>query len=508
MQTSKHLFTIIGIAILACFLIYYPVFFADYAFTDEAHQLWFNNDGSNFIMFLNQGRLITGWLIDGAFGNMDSVSDIKWLRIFSFSSMVVFMVLYGVLSKKLFDDLKIDGKVWALSVVFIPCSLSAAIYVGWASCAEIFLATLAAFLSGYLLFRKVNSKETYLKVSTLTLAVSLFFAMCSLFTYQTAFGFFLLPFFLYFIKNKSAKIDRTIIIGVGFYIACYVVYYFLFRYSLKVYNVQPSTRATINIDPLGKLSFFFSYPLAQAFSFNFLYNARSILSQIFYPLVILFWMISLFIRIGKKNVGKIIGHILICFALLILTYLPLMISIENFASYRTMFALNFLVFVMVCDFVISFLRTNRLRNIVAALAGLIFCAVAFYNYHINFSKPLENEYAALRSYFMNNYEERTEAIFFVRPPMNLFKSAFGVNYYTDEFGYPSTEKDWTPEPLLKQLVFEKTKSREEAKQVLLDVSSATQSPAFSVTDTAAKVLIIDMQAVFNAYWKQRDKSKN
>ena len=105
MDSSKHLFSIIGIAILAGFLIYYPVFFADYAFTDEAHQLWFNNDGSNFIMFLNQGRLITGWLIDGAFGNMESVSDIKWLRIFSFSTMIVFIVLYGVLSKKLFDDL-------------------------------------------------------------------------------------------------------------------------------------------------------------------------------------------------------------------------------------------------------------------------------------------------------------------------------------------------------------------------------------------------------------------
>ncbi|QNA43720.1 glucosyltransferase domain-containing protein [Lacibacter sediminis] len=508
MQTSKHLSTIIGIAILASFLIYYPVFFAEYAFTDEAHQLWYNNDGSNFIMFLNQGRLITGWLIDGAFGNMDSIGDIKWLRIFSFATMIMFILLYGVLSRKLFDDLKIDGKVWALSVVFIPCSLSAAIYVGWASCAEIFLATLAAFLSGYFLFKKVHSNETYLKVSTLTLVVSLFFAMCSLFTYQTAFGFFLLPFFLYFIKNKTAKIDRTIVIGVGFYLTCYVVYYFLFKYSLKVYNVPPSTRATINIDPLGKLSFFFSYPLAQAFSFNFLYNARSVLSQIFYPLVILFWVISLFVQIGKKNVGKITGHILICFALLILAYLPLMISVESFASYRTMFALNFLVFVMVCDFVLMFLTSSRMRNAVAGLAGLVFCAVAVYNYHINFSKPLEKEYAALRSYFMNNYEEGTEAIFFVRPPVNLFKPAFGVNYYTDEFGYPSTEKDWTPKPLLKQLVLEKTKSREKAKQVLFDVSSSTESPVFSSTDTTAKVLIIDMQTIFNAAVKPAGKSEN
>jgi hypothetical protein len=407
-----------------------------------------------------------------------------------------------------FSVLNIDAKVWALSVIFIPCSLSAAIYVGWASCAEIFLATLAAFLSGYTLFMKVNSKEVYLKISSLTLVVSLFFAMCSLFTYQTAFGFFLLPFFLYFIKNRSAKIDRTIIIGVGFYLVCYVIYYFLFKYSLKAYNVPPSTRATIHIDPLGKLSFFFSYPLAQAFSFNFLYNARSILSQMFYPLVILFWVISLFLQIGKKKIGTIIGHVLICFVLLILAYLPLMISVENFASYRTMFALNFLVFVMVCEFVISFLKTQRIKNIIAAVAAIGFCAVAFYNYHINFSKPLEKEYAALRSYFMKNYQGRKETIFFLRPPVNLFKPAFGVNYYTDEFGYPSTEKDWTPEPLLKQLVLEKTKSREKAKQMLLHVSSSTESPAFSATDTTANVLLINMQAVFNAEVGSGGKSKN
>ena len=504
MIIQKHLFQVIVFAILASFLVYYPVFTADYAFTDEAHQLWNNNDRSNFLIFLKSGRMVTGWLMDGTFSKMDSVSDIKWLRIFSFSTMILFVVVYASLSRKLFTALNIDVRVWMLSVIFIPCSLSAAIYVGWASCAEIFLASLAAFLSGHTLFMKVNSKESYLKIPTITLVVSLFFAMCSLFTYQTAFGFFLFPFFLYFIKNRTAKIDRTIVIGVGFYLVGYVLYYFLFKYSLKVYNVPPSTRATIHIDPLGKLSFFFSYPLAQAFSFNFLYNSRSILSQMFYPLVILCWVISLFLHIGKKKIGTIMGHMLICFALLMFAYLPLMISVENFASYRTMFALNFLVFVMICEFSISFLKTQLLRNMVAVVAAAGFCAVAFYNYHINFSKPLEKEYAALRSYFLQNYRQGTEAIIFVRPPVNLFKPVFGVNYYTDEFGYPSTEKDWTGEPLIKQLVSEKTNSREKAKELLFQSFSTDDQVSFKATDTSVKVLIINMHVVFNTSLKKEN----
>ncbi|MEJ8816459.1 glucosyltransferase domain-containing protein [Lacibacter sp. H407] len=498
---SKQPALIIGIAVLASLLIYYPVFFADYAFTDEAHQLWNNQDGSNFTMFLNQGRIITGWLIDGAFGNMDSVADIKWLRIFSFATMLVFIVVYGLLSKKLFDALKLDRKLWALSVVFIPCSLSTAIYIGWASCAEIFTGTLAAFLSGYVLFSKVNSSEQYIQIPTLTLIVSLFFALCSLFTYQTTFGFFLLPFFLYFITNKPAKLDRTILIGLGFYLACYVVYYFLFKYSLKVYQVPASDRATINIDPLGKLSFFLSYPLAQAFSFNFLYNARSILSQVFYPLVILLWVLSTVVQIGKKNIGRIVTYIIICFTFFILSYLPLMISIENFASYRTMFALNFLAFVMICETGLAFLKKASLQKGITIFVGVVLFVVAFYNYQFQFTKPLQKEYTALRNHFLDHYTDSTTTVIFYRPPVSLFRSAFGVHYYTDEFGYPSTEKDWTIEPLVRQFVLEKRSDRAKAKQLNVVNLSNAESLSKKPQQPAPNELVIDMESVFHVVAK-------
>ena len=493
MKLSKHLFAVTGAGIVASLLIFFPVFSADYAFTDEAHQLWNNHDKSNFVMFLNQGRLITGWLIDWSFGKMNTVSDIKWLRLFSFASMLLFIVLYARLSKKLFSDLGINSGVWALSVLFIPCSLSSAVYIGWASCAEIFTATLAAFLSGYFLFNKVNSKEAYLQVPTGALLLSLLFALVSLFTYQTAFGFFLLPFFLCYVQRKTAKPDRAVLIGVMFYLLCYVVYYLLFKYSLKLYDVPASDRASINIDPLGKLSFFFSYPLAQAFSFNFLYNARSVLSQVFYPLVILFWLIRLYFQMGKPNAGKLIAHLAVCIVLLMLVYLPLMISLENFASYRTMFALNFLVVLMICEMLITFFQAKRLQTMMAVFVGLVFFGTACYNYRINFSKPLEKEYAVLHTYLMQHGSNETEAVFFKRPPVNLFKPAFGVNYYTDEFGYPSTEKDWTPEPLIKQLFYEKTGSREKAR--LLPVESFAAG-TYLQTDSTVNMLLIDMQQLF------------
>ena len=97
--------------------------------------------------------------------------------------------------------------------------------------------------------------------------------------------------------------------------------------------------------------------------------------------------------------------------------------------------------------------------------------------------------------------------FFVRPPVNLFKPAFGVNYYTDEFGYPSTEKDWTAEPLVKQLAFEKTKNKETSNGLTIEGFPADKDISFTATDTTIKVLIIDMQTVFNAANPGKDKEQ-
>lgn len=505
MITKKHLYGVIITAVLVSLFIFYPVFFADYAFTDEAHQLWNNQNQSNFKIFLVGGRILSGWFMDGAFRNMDSVVDIRWMRIFSLLSMVVFVVIYGILSKRLFEQLNITPFVWAISVVFIPCSLSSAVYIGWAACAEIFLASSAAFLSGYFLFRKVNSYEVYLQVPASTIVISLFFALCSLFLYQTAFGLFLLPFFLKFITNKTLKIDRAILIGVGFYLVCYIVYYFLYKYSLKLYNVPPNARAAINIDPIGKLGFFFSYPLAQAFSVNFLYNAKSILSQVFYPVAILVWVITVYYRQAKKSIASLLIYVLYIFVLLMLIYLPLMVSQENFASYRTMFALNFVVAIMLVEACLWFLKSTKATVSVAIALSVVVSAVAVYNYWFNFSKPLEKEYQVLRTYFDENYTEKTDTVIFRRPPVDLFKSNFSVNYYTDEFGYPSTEKEWTADPLFRQFVFEKTGSRTVAEKLVVIQYPYSDESGFNTAVKDGSGLVIDLFQLFSEAKKQQEK---
>jgi hypothetical protein len=486
---------ITGIAVVISFLLYHQVFTADYAFTDEAHQLWNNQDNSNFVMFLNQGRILTGWFIHGSFFQMDELSDIRYLRIFSFFTLIVFVAVFSFLSEKLFHSLQLSKHVWVLSVMFVPCSLSAAVYIGWASCAEIFLSALAGFLSGYFLFVKLNKEEKYLTISNFTLVVSLLLAIVSLLTYQLGFGLFLYPFFLYFIKKKDGKINRVLLAGIVFYIICYVVYYFLFKYLISVYNIPASTRTAVKIDPLGKLSFLLSFPLAQAFSFNFLYNARSILSQSFYIFVLLFWIATCFLQRKGKPIGSVIMYVALFFFLFALIYFPLMISMENFASYRTMFALNLAVFVLLSDAVSGLIQKEKFRQFFVVSFCSVFISTAFYNYNDNLVKPLRKEYATVRHFFNEAYNNN-DTVVFRRPRVNLFQSAFSINCYTDEFGYPSTEKNWTVEPLIKQLVYEKTGNRKTANRLTVLNFAFEDSAAFRKYKPSVNRLIIDMETVF------------
>ena len=58
-------------------------------------------------------------------------------------------------------------------------------------------------------------------------------------------------------------------------------------------------------------------------------------------------------------------------------------------------------------------------------------------------------------------------MYFIRPTENAFEEKYGIVASWDEFGIPSTAKKWVPEPLVKQLIFEKTGNRQTAENILV-----------------------------------------
>lgn len=446
-------------------IVYYQVFIADYAYLDEIHQLWHNRDGSNFTMFATQGRWLTGLLINKLYGSIDSISQLKYLRIFSLVGWIfTTCIFYFVLRKWALQ--KVLGERRALLLAFyVIVSAPVAIYIGWASCLELFIAILCGMISGKLLFDNLFGQTGYVKISNLALIGSVGFGIVSLFFYQNAFGIFLLPFLFLYVKEGSTKPGKTILIGLFYYLLIYIVYYLIYKYTLQSAHLTPSDRTGITTDIPGKISFFFSWPLPSSFSLNYLFETRNLFPQIFAPVIFFGWIVSFFIRYKKKDFFHNLIVLVSIFGFLLLIYLPSMISKENFASYRTLLPLQLAVFWLIIDQAAYFVRNIPFKNYLGLAFVFLLFITGFYNYNFQFVNPLRKEYKKISGYLSQHMQTIPDTIYFIRSDKRIFTSLYSIRSTGDEFGSPSSTRDWVPEPLIRQYIFEKTNSRETAGKV-------------------------------------------
>jgi len=460
----KRRYTGLLISLFVLTVVYIPVCYSDYAFLDEAHQLWNNDNHSNYSMFLVQGRWLSGVLFDKVFSSVNTIADLKYIRVFSFLSWGLFLLFYFRFCKKWRTLFEMDNLLLVTMGAYIACSLSVAVYVGWASCFQCGIANLLGLCSGHMMFTELINKNRSKAFSIVLICLSGVMGIASLFLYQTAFGTFLIPFVLYFISKGLFVSKRLVLIGLSAYLLISVIYYKLFLISIQISGVTASARTTFSNNIADKLGFFFGYPFAQAYSLNFLYNTHSVLSQLFPFVMIALWLFIYFRSSKEKAIRKIlfiVGFIVIG----IFIYLPLLVANENFSSYRTMFALNLAASFLVIHSVMSILKSERTKAFFTILLIAGFTIVALWNFRLNYLIPLKFEYKSISSNFDRAYHSSIDSVCFLAPPENGFYKSFGVKVYKDEFGLPSTYKDWTPSPLIKQLIYEKSNNRQLAKAI-------------------------------------------
>jgi hypothetical protein len=451
------------ICIIILFIVFYPVFFADYVYTDEAHQLWHNDDNTNFIIFFEVGRGLNALIMQKIYPALRTMSQLKWVRVTSFAGWILAIVVWNVVLnswKKIFNL----NEHWTFFLsICLPCSITLAIVIGWAVHVAVFLAFIMGLISGHLFFTHYYGRKD-LRISPVRIIAVILLGLGSLFLYQPMFAAFLLPFFLCHLYDRYKKIDRIMYLGVGFYLLVCLLYFILFKYLLAVSGIGASDRTVLAKDPLEKISFFFSQPLAQAFSFNFLYNMHGLFSQAFYPLMAATWLFSVFAFDKETKLTYKFAYIVRMLLLMMLMYAFVMLPRENFASYRTMLCLNLAGTMLLTDVIMRLFSKSRFKNILPYGACAIVVVVAWCNFNLNYIQPLKKEYQAIHTYFQQNYDSSNTTIYFVRPQDNLFQRLYSQHLYKDEFGLPSTHKDWTPEPLIKQMVLESTGDREKARQ--------------------------------------------
>ena len=446
----------IAALMLIPFLIFYPLFYSSYLYTDEAVQLWHYVQDPNFHMFTSQGRYITEKIFRSLFSLIDTIERVKYLRLFSFFGWLISIPIWYTLVKRVIVREGLPDLLAFFSVVYLITMPPFSVYVSWASCMELFVANTSALLSGYILYHHFR-KENNGKRIAIGVVFSLVFGIVSLFTYQTGFGCFLLPFLLHLIAQK--KITRVFWAGVLGCFAIYLVYFLLFKFGMAFSGDVPSDRATVYFNPIRKVFFMLTRPLAGSFHFTYLFNERSMIGVFVYVLLAGGWLILSFQSIKARSIKERGSYFLALLFLLFCIYIPGLIVKENYASNRTLFALNLAVFFMVFETVFSYVHKLKIRNITVTVLTFLFLVNAWYNFHVLFLSPIKKEYEQLSAYLETNLEPNTHTVHFIRPQEDFFVQRYGVTRSWDEFGVPSTFFDWVPEPLVKQIVLEKTGDR-------------------------------------------------
>jgi len=488
----KDYFNIL-ILILIALAIFYPLFYSEYLYTDEVVQLWFYKKGTGFQMFLPQGRYITDQLFQCLFSKANTIHDVTFIRLFSFSGWIISIPLWYFIVKRIVTTEKLPNVLVFFSVLYLICTPPFSMSVSWASCLELFIANTAGLISGYALYSSVIYKDGRMKLPLMAIAVV--FGVTSLFTYQNGFGCFLLPFLLHLMAKP--KKFRTIFTGIISCFIIYVIYYFLFKYNLDINHITASGRTKISIDLFPKIRFFFGRALAMSFHFTYLFNEKNLTGFFVYATIFLAWLITDFYRHRNLPVTRRLMILALTLFLLVLIYLPSLIIKENYSSNRTLFALNMGTFFLVANTLLNVVKKYETRITLVAMLSFLFVLNARNNFSQQFLHPVKTEYRQVRSFIERSYNASIDTIYFIRPKEDFFVRKFGVTRSWDEFGVPSTFFDWVPEFFTKQVVFEKTGDRSLAVRLVIKHWLGREEFTKSAPHLSPNILLVDTEEIMS-----------
>src|SRR5689334_21182655 len=93
-------FYLLGVLSVLLLLIFLPLFYSDYIFTDEASEIWGYNSIPGLQLFTDDGRWLSEILQSWLFKMADTIHDVTYLRLISlFGWMACLSIWYGVIKR-------------------------------------------------------------------------------------------------------------------------------------------------------------------------------------------------------------------------------------------------------------------------------------------------------------------------------------------------------------------------------------------------------------------------
>lgn len=492
-------FYLIGFLSVVVLLIFYPLFYSNYLFMDEAFQIWNYKSVPGFYMFIDQGRWLTEILERWLFGFVHTMQDMKYLRLLSLFGWLLCLPVWYLVIKRLMGDVPQYKYLPFFTCLYLVTSLPFIVSVQWATCLQFFIAHTCGLLSGAVVLQGMRFVDDRLRISAGSVMAASTLGMVSLFTYQSAFGCFLIPFLLHFISVKTVKKEKVYVTGLAFYFIAYVVYFGLYKLSLYINHIPHDPRTTIHIDVLDKIKFFLARPLERSFRFTILTDEDSKISKVYYGLMLAAVAIAAFIRFGKTNRLQAVKYLAATGFIFFISYFPSLVVKENYASNRTLLALNTCVFIVCLEMLLYFIKNKTVLELAGFAAVVVFIISARYNFRNEFLRPVQQETAALKNYIQQHYNNSIETVYFIRPSEYFISEKYHINKSMDELGVPSTCWHWVPEPFTRQMVYEATGNKEEAARLTIKQWPDKQSYVQSHAPVNSNTLVLDAAAILNAY---------
>jgi hypothetical protein len=491
-------FYLIGFLYLVVLLIFFPLFYTEYVYTDEAIQLWNYRPGSGFIMFAIQGRWVTEQLIGRSFDAANSIKDITYIRIFALAMWLVLIPVWYIVMKRVTAKGAGYEYLPLFTCLYLVTSMPFAISIQWASCLELPIANTAGLVSGAIIYVAIRDKDKWFQFPVGASLGALVAGFISLSAYQSSFACFLIPFLFHYISAYTTQKDKVLIKGLAFCFFMYAFYFVVFKIYLVINHIPGDARTGLSFDIIRKLAFFIARPLKQAFCFNVVVGLDNNLSRIVCVLLFGGWVLLAFNRFGKKNRIAAVKYLAAALLIFLVSYTPSLLVKENYSSNRTLFAIDMCVWVVCAEMILYVVKKESMRKAIGYGIAIFLVICGWYNFNRQFLMPIREEYNDVRNYVFEHYNSNITTVYFIQPGEDAFQKKYHLQTSMDEFGVPSTFFSWVPEPFIKQLVLEKTGSRETANKLTIKGWESEESFKASGEQVSGNTLIVNVPQILSS----------
>lgn len=421
--------------------------FKDYAFRDAYEYIWTAKNSHTFMNeFVQGGRFLLGIICKIVYGYLcDSISDLKWVRLFSLVTSVIFST--QIFSFLLKQKLKIyETVLFSFLILTIP---SFTVYIGWTATHEIPLILNIAFYSGLLLLKVPDKKKNVI----LIYLFALFLILICLCIYQPAATAVIIPFVLSVVISKNFVLKKAIKF-IAFLGIAFIFYFLIFKLSLNWFGLEPTKRAEVEIlkIPFNVILFYLKEMR------TLLYGSGILIFPALFFMIGAFSFFGFFYSIFQKRTNISQFFLFMPFLILVfpLSYAPNILSSANYLCARTIAPAAVLLFFYQFIFLRELCIKKNLFKLPVLILAITIIIISSLNQNIYIAKIQNKEYLAIKKAYNNISLDDRKKIIIIKPNENFLQEfKFYKRIYADEFAQVSSSRSWVPKPMFNQILKER-----------------------------------------------------